>query len=197
MSEYPDIIPSLTTTRLDLNPLTEVHRDGLFALFSDEEVTQLMGMSLMSDRSEVDSWIDDYRKEQKRESRIERAIVVRNTQQFIGRCALTNINWAHRRSEVSCAFQKQFWGNKFANESLREVLRYAFSELNLHRIEAQLWPDNGRMLSVLRSLGFVKEGLLKGHFQYKGTFGDTTVCALLNPEHHATQATISTLSQNR
>jgi ribosomal-protein-alanine N-acetyltransferase len=49
-------------------------------------------------------------------------------------------------------------GQGYMSEGLDLVLRYAFEQLRLHRLEAQIQPDNHASLKLVERLGFRKEG---------------------------------------
>ena len=43
-------------------------------------------------------------------------------------------------------------------EGLELVLRHAFGTLKLHRVQANIQPENERSIALVRSAGFRKEG---------------------------------------
>ncbi len=49
-------------------------------------------------------------------------------------------------------------GKGYLTEGLALVLRYAFAELRLHRLEANIQPGNEASLRLVRRLGFRREG---------------------------------------
>ncbi|MEU4703237.1 GNAT family N-acetyltransferase [Nonomuraea dietziae] len=49
-------------------------------------------------------------------------------------------------------------GRGYMSEGLRLVLHYAFEQLRLHRLEAQIQPGNHASLKLVERLGFRKEG---------------------------------------
>jgi ribosomal-protein-alanine N-acetyltransferase len=51
-----------------------------------------------------------------------------------------------------------FTGNGFMTEAVGLVLRKAFIDLELHRIEANVQPENKSSIAVLRRNGFTKDG---------------------------------------
>jgi RimJ/RimL family protein N-acetyltransferase len=48
-----------------------------------------------------------------------------------------------------------------ATEAARELVRFGFDELGLHRVEARTDPRNDRSIAVCRRLGMQREGQLR------------------------------------
>ena len=57
-------------------------------------------------------------------------------------------------------------------EAVRETVRIAFEELDLHRIEANIMPRNRASLGVARKAGFYEEGLALKYLQINGVWED-------------------------
>ncbi|MEU3465488.1 GNAT family protein [Streptomyces sp. NPDC006733] len=49
-------------------------------------------------------------------------------------------------------------GHGYLTEGLKLALQHAFDALNLHRLEANIQPDNTRSLNLIQRLGFQREG---------------------------------------
>ena len=65
-----------------------------------------------------------------------------------------------------------FTGSGYMTEAVRLVLRFAFRYLKLHRVEANVQPDNEPSLAVLRRCGFSKEGYSPKYLKISGQWRD-------------------------
>ncbi len=73
-------------------------------------------------------------------------------------------------------------GNGLMTEALREVIRFGFDDLNLHRIEACYQPKNIRSANVLARLGFEIEATLKQLILVGGVWEDHVLTSLINDD---------------
>ncbi len=65
-----------------------------------------------------------------------------------------------------------FQGQGLMRRGLRRVLRYAFSSLKLHRLEANIQPENEPSLRLVRRLGFEREGFSPRYLKIAGRWRD-------------------------
>ena len=63
-------------------------------------------------------------------------------------------------------------GQGYMSEGLRLLLRFAFLELRLHRLEANIQPGNERSLALVRGAGFVREGFSERYLKIGGQWRD-------------------------
>jgi len=88
-----------------------------------------------------------------------------------------------KRAEMGIAIQdKARWSQGLGTDTVRLVLRYAFEDLQLNRVELTTDEENTRAVRCYEKCGFVREGLLRQHRLIDGRFGNTLVMAVLGEE---------------
>jgi ribosomal-protein-alanine N-acetyltransferase len=110
--------------------------------------------------------------------------VILDSGEVVGRVTLSNVS---RASFQSCNLG--YWvseahnGRGLATAAVREMMRLAFGELGLHRIEAGALPENVRSQAVLERNGFARFGLARAYLHVAGAWRDHVLFqALAEPE---------------
>lgn len=94
-----------------------------------------------------------------------------------------NLSQIVRRSLESAylgyAVGKPFAGQGYMREGIELVLRRAFTELRLHRIEANIQPGNHASIALARGAGFSREGFSPRYLKIGGRWRDHERWAIL------------------
>ena len=76
-------------------------------------------------------------------------------------------------------------GQGLMHEGMLLVLKHAFGKLKLHRLEANIQPDNRASIALVRKCGFVREGLSRRLLKVCGQWKDHERWALLSEDYDA------------
>lgn len=76
----------------------------------------------------------------------------------------------------------KYWGKGYTTEALREVIRFAFEENGVYRIEAGCLKENIASERVLLKCGFTKEAELKEYQWHNDMLKDRVLYRLLRSE---------------
>lgn len=77
-------------------------------------------------------------------------------------------------------------GRGLMREALEQVLDFAFGELGLHRLEANIQPGNTRSIALVERLGFRKEGFSPRYLRIDGAWRDHERWAILADDPEGT-----------
>jgi len=72
-----------------------------------------------------------------------------------------------------------FAGRGYMTEALQLVLRYAFDKMKLHRLEANIQPNNIASIALVKRAGFTKEGYSPRYLKICGRWRDHERWAIL------------------
>ena len=103
---------------------------------------------------------------------------------LIAFAGIFNINWIDRNAEIGYGIgDKNYWGKGLGSEMVSLIVKYAFEELNLHRIYATIIDGNVSSRRCLEKTGFTLEGTRKDDTFLDGKYVDKFYYALLAPEY--------------
>lgn len=92
---------------------------------------------------------------------------------LIGKLKLSNIVYGIFKSGIlGYSIDKDEQGNGYMKEAVNLVVKYAFDELDLHRIEASALVDNEKSKRVLLGCGFEELGINKRYLYINGGWQD-------------------------
>ncbi len=95
---------------------------------------------------------------------------------------LTGPDERNRRMELGYMLSPARWGKGLASDAVRTALRFAFSEMDLHRVEAELDPRKAASTRLLERLGSHREGLLRERWFVYDEWCDSALYGLLRAE---------------
>lgn len=179
-----DTVITIACERCDLRTLVEADAPSLAVLLAEnkyfwstyEPLHHPNFYTVETQRKKIMESL--YLLEEKREFSF--GIFVKGTNRLIGHISL----YAVKQLPYSSAFigysmDQHFAGKGIATEATKAVVRFAFEQVGVHRVEAYVAPANTASIRVLEKAGFVKEGLLRKLLFINGQWVDHYMYALL------------------
>ncbi|MBQ9391897.1 MAG: GNAT family N-acetyltransferase [Lachnospiraceae bacterium] len=84
--------------------------------------------------------------------------------------------------QVGYRMDKAHTGKGYCTEALRAGINIMINDLELHRFEALVLPENAPSIAILENLGFKKEGLLRDKIMIQDKWRDHYLYGLLSSE---------------
>lgn len=105
-----------------------------------------------------------------------------HTASMLGWVQLFAIDQTNGSADVGVVIDEEQWGKGYGHDSLVALITYAFEDLRLHRLGAEVLSINKPSLSLFEKLGFVKEGTKREYYYTAGRFLDVECYGLLSRE---------------
>lgn len=110
-------------------------------------------------------------------------IRLHHTDDLIGVIDLDYVLWSSGVSWLAIGIgEPAYRGQGYGGEALGLLLRFAFHELNLHRLQLNVFSYNTRAIRLYERLGFTREGVLREFLHRDGQRFDVYVYGLLARE---------------
>lgn len=166
--------------KVDLVILEEVDVPLFLKWLNDEEVTQYLGNQQPLMESSEREWLADLGKNV--ETRQVFGVATKKGK-LIGNVGLHRINHRHGTATAGAIIgEKSFWGKGYGSEAEYLLIKYAFTSLNLRKINAQIFSTNPRSLKAAVKNGATEEGRKIAQFVLNGELVDEISVAVFRED---------------
>jgi [ribosomal protein S5]-alanine N-acetyltransferase len=172
----------IAADRILLRRFTHADDAALFEMFSHPEVMRYWSTPPFTEMAQAEKRIEDALRHYADETAYPLAVVHIKDQRVIGNCTLWNIHRQNRRAEVGYMLARPYWGHGYMHDAMGAMIDYAFGEMQLNRLEADIDPRNAASARTLERLGFQKEGLLRERWIVGDEVSDSALYGLLASE---------------
>jgi len=173
--------PTLETERLRIRPYSEADIPELLPLVGERAVAATT-FRIAHPYTEQDA--RSFLELAKQSDKLWLAITLRSEGQQIGGIGL-RIEQQHQHAELGYWLGLPYWGQGYATEASREMIRYGFEQLGLNRIFATHFKHNPASGRVLKKIGMQYEGCQREHLLKWGEFVDSEMYSILRREWEA------------
>jgi RimJ/RimL family protein N-acetyltransferase len=111
------------------------------------------------------------------------ALLTRAEGKLIGNCGLHQIDWTNRNAIFGIFIgDRNYWDKGYGTDATRTLLRYAFEEAGLHRLELEVFDFNPRAIRTYEKCGFKLEGIRQQALYREGAWHAGHIMAILADE---------------
>jgi RimJ/RimL family protein N-acetyltransferase len=169
---------SLRSERVVIGPVLPEDTAPLFLWLNDVDAANLDQPFRPLDYMAYNVWLADFGKNQTQVLFAIRRICDPRIVGFIG---ITKIHAVHRSAEIGIRVgHPADRGQGIGREALKLALAYAWSHLNLNRVQLTVLESNDRAIAAYEAAGFVHEGKLRRAAYVNGAWQDVLMMAALN-----------------
>lgn len=181
MADFPEII----TERLLIRTLGEKDTEVFFGYRSHPQVGRYQGWHPVS-INEIEVFIAKNLEIVPNTSGtwLQMAICLRDDQ-LIGDIGIHFLD-DPAQVEIGYTLSPAFQGRGYANEAVKAVMDYLFTDLHKHRISASVDPENIRSIRLLEKLGMRKEAHFIQSYWMHDAWCDDCIYAILDEEWQKT-----------
>ena len=103
----------------------------------------------------------------------------------IGIATLTDIDWKNRRATHGIKLENKERRTKgIGTDTVMAIMRYAFDELGLNRLDGSWFDSNIASKSLYKKCGWREEGVKRQYVYKKGEFRDLIIVGILASDYY-------------
>ena len=149
---------------------------------NDREVTRYLGRRYEMSLAAEEAWLRDVTANPMSYERPYFAIETKEGE-HIGNTGLFDVKPEDRKAKLGIMIgEKAYWSNGYGSDALRTLLAFAFDEMNLNRVELDVFAFNERAIAAYRKCGFIEEGRRRQALYRQGAYHDVIVMGVLRAE---------------
>jgi ribosomal-protein-alanine N-acetyltransferase len=177
-----DKLPTIEAPRVRLRWLEERDLEAMYAVFSDTRAMRFWSSPALTERQQIVGYLARIQEGFRARTLFQWGVERKEDARIIGTTTLFNLDSGNARAEIGYILGSEHWGKGYMLEAQTALVRFAFEELKLRRIEADVDPRNAASVRSLDRLGFKREGLLRERWNVAGEIQDTAFFGLLAHE---------------
>ena len=176
-------VPLLQDARVLLRPFRPEDIAELATIAMDEEIWRYM-VTCISNAQELEAWVQTVTEGYRQGSRYTFMIEDKATGQLAGSTSYGNISEPDKRLEIGWTWLSREYRESGLNRHCKFLLlRYAFEELQIERVELKGDSLNTRSRRAMLKIGATEEGTLRSHtLMHDGRRRDTVYYSILRTE---------------
>lgn len=149
-------VPTYELLELRLRPVQMIDYLDMYDYGSDDEVTKMLTWdSFKSPEGAKNAIKNIFLTRPERGIPYAHAIIHKKDNKMIGTCDFPSIDWSKKEATLGYCMNRRYWGKGYMTQVVKQIIAYAFEELDLDSIKVQHHPENIGSKKVILKCGFV------------------------------------------
>lgn len=174
--------PQLETERLILRKINPQDEEDIFEYASDDEISKFVTWDTHKSVDDTRKFIKFTLERYERDEAGEWGIVLKENQKLVGAVGFTGYSVKNRHAEIGYVLSRKYWGQGIMPEAVNRILKFAFEEMGLNRIECFHVLENEKSGRVMQKVGMSFEGISRERIYCKNRYWDVKQYAILRSD---------------
>jgi diamine N-acetyltransferase len=168
---------------IQLRALEDTDLEFLYALENDTDVWEVSATQTPFSKYVLKQYLDNAHRDIYEVKQLRLIIETLDKNHIVGCIDLFEFNPQHHRVGVGLViFNKDERGKGYGSESLKLIVEYAFTHLQVHQLFANITADNSASITLFENQLFEKSGLKKEWIFSKGNYKDELIYQCFSPK---------------
>lgn len=170
--------PLLRGQKVTLRPPLETDLPNFVRWFADREVTRYFTTVGVYSIQQEEEWM-------KRAAEDRNSVIwsLEADGRHVGSTGIREIDWVHAHGRTGILIgDRDYWGKGIASEAMTLRTRYAFRELNLHKLKTFVLAENEASQRALMKCGYRQAGVFSADIWRDGRWHDVWIGEVLREE---------------
>lgn len=170
--------PVLRGVAVTLRPTTREDLPRFVSWLADTEITRFLGRLAPPSMEQEEEW---FKRSGEQKDSVLWAIEAGGA--LVGSIGIHEIDWLNRHAFTGILIgDKAQWGKGIATEAMALRTRYAFRELNLHKLKTYVFVDNEASRKALAKSGYRQVGIWREEMWRDGRWHDLWIGEVLRAD---------------
>ena len=172
---------TLKGTNIYLRALEPEDLEFIYKIENNESIWEVSNTQTPYSRFLIRQYLENVHQDIYEAKQLRLAICFTNTSESIGLVDLFDFDPKNNRAGVGIVIEKENNRNAgLGSEALQLIIQYAFYQLQLHQIYANIGSNNEKSIALFTTFGFQKVGLKKDWNKIHNQYEDEVLFQLIN-----------------
>lgn len=175
--------PDFETNRLLLRKLKLADVQDMYEYSQDPDVCRFVTWDAHLSKQDTEQFLQAVLDQYENAFNFFWGIEWKENKKLIGTIDFVNLSFPHKKAEIGYILSKEYWGKGIMTEAAKEIIKFAFINLGLVRIEARCFKENIGSEKVMQKIGMKYEGTMRKAMFAKGKQWDVKLYAIVHDDY--------------